>query len=203
MRKYSILLVDDEPLITIGVGNDLEKKGYEVTTADSGEKAIELLNKARFDLVMTDLIMDRIDGIDVLKKSKEINPESMVIILTGFGDITSAIDAVRLDADDYILKPCESEEIYFRVSSCLEELELRRKIKLYEDLLPVCCVCKKIRDDFGKEPGTGRWVKMEDYIRDKGGIEVTSGYCPECARKAMEEFERNSLKLKNISDNQG
>ena len=190
MRKYAILLVDDEPIITVAIGNALEEKGYKVTTADNGERAVELLNESSFDLVITDLVMTPIDGMEVLKKSKEINPEMMVMILTGFGDMTSAIDALRLGADDYMLKPCELEEMYFRVSHCLEKLELKRKIKIYENILPVCCVCKSIRDDTGREPGTGKWTQMENYIRDKGGVGVTSTYCPECAKKAKEELRR-------------
>jgi len=191
MRKYSILLVDDDPLITRGTGNDLEEKGYEVTTADCGEKAIELMEESPFDLVITDLVMEPINGIGVLKKSKEINPETMVIILTGFGDMSSAIDALRLDADDYMLKPCESEEMYFRVSCCLEKLELKRKIKIYEDILPVCCVCKQIRDDNGREHGTGEWMPVEKYIYEKAKLAVTSTYCPECAKKEIESIDQN------------
>lgn len=68
MVKYSILLVDDDPLVTAGTGSDLEGEGYEVTTADSGERAIELLNKSSFDLVITDLAMAPINGIGVLRK---------------------------------------------------------------------------------------------------------------------------------------
>jgi len=190
MRKYSILLVDDDPLITKATGDDLKEKGYEVTTVDSGEKAIELLENATFDLIITDLIMGPIDGIGVLKRGKEISSETMVMILTGFGDMASAIDALRSEADDYILKPCEPEEMYFRVSKCLEKLELKRKLKLYEDILPVCCVCKKIRDDSGRDPGSGNWIQMENYIRDMGGVEVTATYCPECAKKEKEEIRR-------------
>jgi len=132
MRKYTILLVDDDSLITKATGDDLKEKGYGVTTADSGEKAIELLENATFDLIITDLVMGAIDGIDVLNSAKEISPETMVIILTGFGGIASAIEALRSGADDYIQKPCEPEEMYFRVSKCLEKLELKRKIKLQQ-----------------------------------------------------------------------
>jgi len=126
------------------------------------------------------------NGIDVLKKSKELNPETMVIVLTGFGDMGSVIDALRWDADDYLLKPCEPEEMYFRISRCLEKLEFKRKIMVYEDILPVCCVCKKIRDDSGMERGTGEWISIEKFIHDKGGMVITSTYCPACA----EGFDR-------------
>ena len=190
MRKHEILLVDDDPFILKTLGPALEGKGYQISTATTGEEAIEIMAEKGFDLVITDLVMQSIDGIDVLKKAKKIDAEMTVMILTGFGDMTSAIDALRLGADDYMLKPCQLEEIYFRVSSCLEKMELKRKIKIYEDILPVCCVCKSIRDDTGKEPGTGKWTQMENYIRDKGGVGVTSTYCPECAKKAKEELAR-------------
>ena len=168
----------------------LSAEGYEINTAGSGEEAIEMLNKKSFDLVITDLVMAEADGIHVLKTAKALHPEIQVIILTGYGDMASAIDALRFDADDYLLKPCEPEDMFFRVSRCFEKLELQRKIKIYENILPVCCVCKKIRDDAGKKPGTGKWVSVEEYIHDKAKLDITSSYCPECGKKAMEELDR-------------
>ena len=188
MRKLHILLVDDDPFILTGIGKDLSGEGYAVTTTDSGERAIELMNKTHFDLVITDLVMDRIDGIQVLKAAKTKSPETMVLILTGYGDMGSAIDALRLDADDYMLKPCEPDEMKFRVSRCFERLELARKLKLYEKMLPICCVCKKIRDDGGREPGTGPWLSVEKFVWEKAGIAPTSTYCPHCAEAAKKKM---------------
>jgi DNA-binding response OmpR family regulator len=190
MGGYAILLVDDDPLITAGTGGDLEEKGYKVTTANNGREAIEWLGRSFFDLVITDLVMTPVSGMEVLKKAKEIHPEIMVIILTGFGDMASAIDALRFDADDYLLKPCEPDEMYFRVARSLEKLELKRKIKVYENILPVCCVCKKIRDDTGRERGTGKWMPLETYMYRRAKVDVTSTYCPECMKKAMAEMDR-------------
>ncbi len=188
MREHHILLVDDDPFILTGIGKDLSGEKYAVTTADSGEQAIDLMNKTHFDLVITDLVMDRIDGIQVLKAAKSRNPETMVLILTGYGDMGSAIDALRLDADDYMLKPCEPDEMRFRVSRCFERLESARKLKLYEKMLPICCVCKKIRDDSGREPGTGPWMSVEKFVWEKAGIAPTSTYCPHCAEAAKKEI---------------
>ncbi len=188
MRKYNLLLVDDDPFILEGIGEDLETRGYRVTRASSGEKAVELLEHSKFDLVITDLVMERTDGIQVLKKSKEINATIMVIILTGFGDMLSAIEALRSQADDYMLKPCESSEIFFRVERCLEKLELARRIDLYQKILPMCCVCKKIRDDTGKSPGRGQWVPVEQFIHERAQLDITSSYCPECAQRTLQEF---------------
>ncbi len=199
MRKRSILLVDDDYFVLNGIGKYLSNKGYEVITADSGEKGVELLDEMSFDMVITDLAMEKINGIGMLKKTKEVSPDTMVIILTGYGNLNSAIEAIRSDADDYILKPCEPLKIGTRVSQCFEKFELALKIKSYENILPVCCVCKKIRDDSGREPGTGKWLELESYIRDKGGIDVTSSYCPECAREAEAEIDRELERWGNPS----
>lgn len=188
MEKYKILLVDDDPFILQSIAVALEQEGYHVTSAADGKQAVELIEKNSFDLVLTDLVMDPIDGIGVLKKAKEKDPEIVVIILTGFGDLISAIEALRLDADDYLLKPCEPEELLFRISSCLEKSELKRKIKVYETIVPVCCVCKSIRDDTGKEVGTGQWMPVEEYILTKARIAISPTYCPECVKKELENL---------------
>ena len=146
MTEHRILLVDDDPFILQGIGKDLEYNEYKVTRAESGEAALTLLEANDFDLVITDLIMGKIDGIRVLKKAKEQNPDIQVIILTGFGDIKSAIEALRNQADDFLLKPCESQEMLFRVKNCLEKQEMTRKINLYQkNFADVLCLQKNSR----------------------------------------------------------
>ncbi len=183
MRRYEIMLVDDDPFILASIGKNLSSDGYNVTEAQSGEKAIELLNNNSFDLIITDQVMGEVDGIHVLKNAKERDPLTMTIVLTGYEMLSSVIDALRLGADDYLLKPCEPEEILFRVKNCLQKLEFKRKIKLYGDILPICSVCKKIRDDTYKEPGSGSWVALEDYMQERVKIMISHSYCPECAEK--------------------
>ena len=192
MDNYKLLLVDDDPFILEGIGEDLERNGYQVTRASNGEKAVELLEANVFDLVITDLVMDSTDGIQVLKKTKELNSDVQVIILTGFGDIESAIEALRSQADDFLLKPCESQEMLFRVKNCLEKQELTRKINLYHKILPMCCVCKKIRDDSGRQPGSGEWISIEQFIHEQSDLDITSSYCPDCAQKTMDEYTRKN-----------
>ena len=180
MKKYAILLVDDDVIITSAIGANLEEEGYAVTTANSGEEAIELLHKNTFDLVITDLMMSPMDGIDVLKETKRIDPDMMVMVLTGFGDMTSAIRALQFNADDYMLKPCEMEEMFFRVSRCLKKSEFKRKVRIYENILAVCCVCKRIKVDKGENE---RWISLEEYMQENAHMEITSIYCPECQKR--------------------
>ena len=76
--------------------------------------------------------MGKADGLNVLRRVKETAPLMGVIMLTGYGELASAIVALRLRADDYLLKPCEGEEINLQATECLEKIELDRKIKIYE-----------------------------------------------------------------------
>jgi len=129
MRSKTILLVDDEPIIRNSLSRELQGEGYTVTTADSGDKAISKLKQERFDLVISDLRMEGLDGLDVLKQAKGTAPRLPVIILTGQGDMVSAIEALRLGADDYMLKPCDISELLIRMSHCFEKKELLEQLK--------------------------------------------------------------------------
>ena len=131
----NILLVDDDLFVLKSIGPFLESLGYHVTTAQSGEDAIELLNRSTFDLVVTDLIMGDVDGYQVLETAKKLRSETMVIVLTGHSDPTFIVNALRLGADDYLIKPCEPEEMRFRVERCLEKLEIKKKAKQAEEAL--------------------------------------------------------------------
>jgi DNA-binding response OmpR family regulator len=188
VRAYHILLVDDDPLILKTIGHALKTEGYAVFTAISGEAAMEYFETTGFDLIITDLVMGSVNGIAVLKKAKEILPDTAAIILTGFGDISTAIEALRSDADDYLHKPCEVEELLFKVSSCIGKLEAKRTLKLYENILSVCSVCKKVRDDTGKKPGSGEWMNPETFLTERAGVAPSHTYCPECEEVSFSSF---------------
>jgi len=182
MNPEKILLVDDEPSILSSFSLDFRYEGYKVSTASAGEKAIDALRTGHFDLLITDLVMPGIDGIGVLQAAKKINPDISSIILTGYGDMSSAVEALRLGADDYLIKPCDFDELLLRVKRCLEKKEMTRKLKLYEKILPVCMYCKSIRDDNGCEPGQGQWMKLEEYLYKKSRTFISHGCCPQCSQ---------------------
>jgi len=127
-----ILVVDDDRIVLVGLEGVLRHGGFEVTTASSGQEAVELLGSDTFDLVLTDLVLQDIDGIAVLKKTHEVNPETVVVVITGFASINSAIEALRQGAFDYLIKPCENEEILIRVRRGLERRQLLRRIREQE-----------------------------------------------------------------------
>lgn len=187
--RKSILVVDDEEIIRHTLRRDIEEMGYGVTAVADGEAALAALQEHYYDLVLTDLRMEGISGIEVLKGAKARSQEIGVVILTGFGDIASAIEALRAGADDYLFKPYVYGDLALRLGNCLEKQELKKRLKVYEDFLPICSVCKKIRDDKGKEPGSGYWLSVEEYLRREAGVLPSHSYCPDCYRKFMEELE--------------
>ncbi len=128
MTEISILFVDDEDVIRNSFARELRMEDFAVTTADGGEEAIKALENGRYDLVITDLMMPGTDGFAVLKAVKKSAPLTGVLILTGYGDMRSAIDALRLGADDFTLKPCEIEELVFRIRRCLEKQTLLKTL---------------------------------------------------------------------------
>ena len=131
----SILFVDDEEVIRKTFSRELGVEGFAVTTMASGDEAIATLNNDGFDLVITDLMMPGVDGFEVLRTVKETAPLTSVIILTGYGDMGSAIEALRLGADDFTLKPCETEELVFRIRRCLEKRNLLQMLSLQNQRL--------------------------------------------------------------------
>jgi DNA-binding NarL/FixJ family response regulator len=130
MRTKSILLVDDEEAILTSIGWALEKNRFQVTTATDGQKAVDELHKRRYDLVITDLFMPRVDGIGVLKRAKNLFPEIGVIILTGYGDVGSAVQALKLGADDYLQKPCDMDDLLSKARRSFEKQDLVAKLQV-------------------------------------------------------------------------
>ncbi len=127
MAKKRILLIDDDPLILKSVGPALVKQGYEVTAAESGRQALDGLETSGFDLALVDLIMEDADGFQVLKAIKKLEKDTMIMIMTGHGEAELAIECLRLGVDEYILKPCDPAELFFRIRNCLDRLEDGRR----------------------------------------------------------------------------
>lgn len=128
MHEAKILIVDDEQLICDSLVRELSQEGYHVTGAANGKEAVKRLQNEHYDLVLTDLVMPELDGIELLREIKQTAPETSVIIFTGYGDMHSVIEALRLGAADYLLKPCDTGELLFRVSLCLEKRGLLRQL---------------------------------------------------------------------------
>ncbi len=130
MDNKKILFVDDETIILKSFCVSLKHLGYIPYGASSGEQALTMLQNESYDVVVTDLRMPGIDGIQVLKEAKKRYPEVVVIVLTGYGDINTAIDSLRLGADDYLQKPCDTEELVFRIENYLDKRQTEKKLHI-------------------------------------------------------------------------
>ncbi|MGM0596005.1 MAG: sigma-54-dependent transcriptional regulator [Myxococcota bacterium] len=122
-----ILIVDDESSLRRMLSIALKRAGHQVKAAASGEEALEFLASAKFDIVITDLKMPGIGGMELLKKVKVLNPETEVLVITAHGTIDSAMEAVRAGAFDYIQKPFKMAEIELAVLRAIEQNILRRE----------------------------------------------------------------------------
>ena len=144
MNNKSILLVDDEENILASIGWVLEKNNFRVTTATNGRQAIDLLRANHYDLVITDLIMTEVDGIAVLKQAKSCNPDAAVIILTGYGDVGSAVETLKLGAEDYLQKPCDIDDLLNKARRSFEKQDLVAKLRQQNEQLKNEIAARKI-----------------------------------------------------------
>ncbi len=152
MRNESILVVDDSPEIRFSMAEVLKTSGFSVEIASDGQEAIDILDSRFFDIVLTDLAMPRKTGMDVLEYVTEISPETICIILTGFGSIQGAVEALRMGAYDYLCKPIKPDEVTILLEKALEVREIKREnLSLKQEL--------QNKYGFGKIIGTSKPMK--------------------------------------------
>ena len=123
-ERPRILVVDDEKVIRDILADFLGMEGYVVRTAEDGQAALGELNQAHYDLVISDLKMPRMGGIELLEQIGKAAPNALTVIMTGFGTVETAIDAMKRGAYDYILKPFKVEEVIHVVQRGLEKQRL-------------------------------------------------------------------------------
>jgi two-component system, NtrC family, sensor kinase len=126
-----LLLIDDEEGIRKVFSISLKSDGYDVATAASGQQGIDLFQKEFFPIVLTDIKMPGMDGIEVLRRIKEINPEVEVIVITGHGDMESAIQSLHLGASDFITKPVSDQLLSIALKRAEERLKTKKTLNNY------------------------------------------------------------------------
>lgn len=127
MTKGSLLIVDDEKVALRNLEHVMKKEGYDVTATQSGANALALLGKQPFDVVLTDLRMERTDGMQILEKCRATCPDTEVILITGYATLESAVDAMKHGAFYYIAKPYRLDEVRKVVAEALAKTQLRRE----------------------------------------------------------------------------
>jgi DNA-binding NtrC family response regulator len=133
MKK--VLVVDDERPILDMLDLSLSSEGYEVVTAESGEKALEIFEKQRPKLVLTDIKMPGIDGIEVLKRIKKIDSQVEVIVITGHGDMNTAVGALKHGASDFVTKPLRDEVLMVSIERAWKKIAMSEQLQDYTENL--------------------------------------------------------------------
>jgi DNA-binding NtrC family response regulator len=125
--QQKILIIDDEAIALQNLMHVLKKEGYSILGTQSGSDALEILAKERFDLVLTDLKMEKVDGMQILTRTREQYPDTEVIMITGYATLETAIEAMKLGAYHYIAKPFKLEEVRKVVKEALEKVRLKQE----------------------------------------------------------------------------
>ena len=130
-----ILIIDDEYNLRRTLARILQKTGCQITAVESGYEALRILNQQRFDLVYLDIHLPEVDGLQILREMRQKEPKLPVILLTGYGSIQSAMEAIRLGATDYLLKPVDPGQLIRRTQEILQEQAVeRRKEEIREQI---------------------------------------------------------------------
>ncbi len=137
MIKPVILAIDDEPNVVRLCQRVLEPEGYQVLTATSGQQALFMLGRQPVDLLLVDIRMPDMGGYDVLDEARKIQPDVGAVIMTGFGTVETAINALRQGADGLILKPFDLEDLMATVVAAMQERDRRREAALVHSLRPL------------------------------------------------------------------
>ena len=128
MSSAKILIVDDELIMRESLSGWLQRDGYSVDTAPSGEEALEKLKEARFDIMLVDIKMEGISGLEVLQQVKESDPDVAVVMITAYGSIPTAIEAMKNGAYDYMLKPFDPNELGVLIEKIIRYQEQEREM---------------------------------------------------------------------------
>jgi two-component system NtrC family response regulator len=127
--RVKILLADDDAALRRVIQFKLKQMGYDVTVAADGEEALAILKNNRFDLLLTDMRMPKLNGIELLERAKQVQPELEVILITAYATISQAVQAVKLGAFDYLTKPFEDEQLYVAIDKALRFRKLEDENK--------------------------------------------------------------------------
>ena len=127
-RRNKILAIDDEPNIRRLIENEFELEGFEVSTAKDGEEGLSLFDKQVFDIVLLDVKLPRMSGIEVLRRLKQKSPSTEVLMITGYGDIKTAVESLKLGAREYITKPFKLDELLTLVKELIPEYPKKTEV---------------------------------------------------------------------------
>lgn len=164
-EPLKLLIIDDEPNHAEVVAESLERVGYECLVATSGPAGIKLIEQQEPDVILTDLKMDNVDGMAILRKAKQELPDSEVVVITGHGDVQTAVEAIKAGAVNYLQKPVNLAELRAMVDSAAERFRLKRANTELQ---------KQLEEKFGFEGVVGNSSRMHDILGKLKSIAPTA-----------------------------
>ena len=164
MSSPRILVVDDEMIVCESCKRILEEDGYEVETALSGREAFDKMKESPFDIIITDLTMPEIDGMEVLRTFRKEYPDAIVIMITGFSTVETAVEAMKLGAFDYIPKPFTPDEVSIVVKKAIEQKSL---------LLENIYLRQELQEKYGFHNIVGKSKNMQEIYRIIAKVAMT------------------------------
>ena len=198
----TILIVDDEKAIRKTLSEILSYEGYKIDDAENGEEALKKLKEKSYDVVLCDIKMPKVDGLEFLEKSKKINPDVPIIMISGHGTIETAVEAVKKGAFDYVAKPPDLNRLLITIRNALDKQSLvtetkvlKRKVSRVQEMIGESNALKKIKDTIDKvaptdarvlitgENGSGkelvaRWIHEKSNRASGPIIEVNCAAIP-------------------------
>jgi len=177
MANIKILLADDEAQILKDLSDILKEEGYEVSAAKNGVEALEVMKReGTFDLVLTDIMMPGMDGLELLKKIKEIQPNSTVIMLTAHASTEKAIEALKYGAKDFLVKPFKIDEFIVTIQSHARDITKRKKLEkqlkhAHENLEKKYSVLQEDHAQLKRKVDEFKFIEPSEKIKPKLGGE--------------------------------
>ena len=129
-----VLVVDDDQGVRDSLSEFLATLDFQVVTAEDGEDALNLYQRGDFEIIMADLIMPKVDGMELLRRIREVDEDVIFLMITGHPSISTAVEAINRGADDYITKPFHLEDVKLRISKALEKQTLKGRLKTAQGL---------------------------------------------------------------------
>lgn len=193
MNKKSILIVDDEEIVRYSLVNILGSHGYETTDVASGADALRILYERTYNLVLTDLVMEGMDGLELVEHIKVISPKTVVLVLTGYGSIKTAISALRLGVYDYLLKPCDEDELLIRIRRALEMQHYGEEQKRLQELAAIAKTAVTLSDQIN--------TPLNIILGNIEMLQLSQEFSSASkAQKALEVMEKQIFEIKDVME---
>jgi two-component system response regulator HydG len=164
-EQFCVLIIDDDKAHAEAVAESLRRVGYECTIATSGKSGSAKIDNDEYDIILTDLRMPDVDGLSILRKAKETNPDTEVFVITGYGDVKTAVEAIKQGAANYLTKPVDMGELRAVVEKAAERIRLARANRELK---------RQLDEKFGFEGVIGNSQKMHEVIDRLKNIAPTS-----------------------------